>query len=241
MSMNIKVLDDPMHILDIVIVEDHHVLREELQVFLESPQWRVRGAEDADELDVLLRQRHADVVVLDLNLHGEDGLSICQRLRAAFPEIGIVMLTARLLPKDRAIGYQFGADVYLTKPARPEELEAVIRNLQRRVQNLHQSTSAFLLLNTSKLLLRLSTYRLELNAIESALLYALSVAPDRMLSHELLLQKIHTLNHAQSSPQLRVTISRLRTKIKEQLSIDNVIRSVHGFGYQLTTPIVNSE
>jgi DNA-binding response OmpR family regulator len=227
--------DSPL-LLDIVIVEDHHILREELQVFLESPHWRVRGAEDADELDALLRQHRADVVVLDLNLPGEDGLSICQRLRTAFADIGIVMLTGRLLPKDRVTGYEFGADVYLTKPARPKELQAVIQNLQRRIQRPYRSGLPALQLEMCKQVLNRSPQCLDLTALECALLYALSVAPDRTLSHALLFQKIHPLC-PRSSDQLRVNISRLRAKIKDHLLIDDVIRSVHGFGYQLCLPI----
>jgi len=99
--------------LDIIVVEDHDLVRLELVDFLSGPGVQVRGADDGEVLETLLRQRHADILVVDLNLPGEDGLSLCRRMRQAFPEMGLVMLTARVMPSDKTAGYQSGADVYL--------------------------------------------------------------------------------------------------------------------------------
>ena len=77
------------HPLEIVVVEDHDLVRDELVDFLNRPGIRVRGAEDGEVLDALLRQRHADILVVDLNLPGEDGLSLAQRLRGIQLDIGI--------------------------------------------------------------------------------------------------------------------------------------------------------
>jgi DNA-binding response OmpR family regulator len=120
--------------LDIVVVEDHALVRDELVEFLTRPGITVRGVDDGLALDAALRQRHADILVVDLNLPAEDGLSICQRMRKAFPEMGLILLTARVMPSDKAAGYQSGADVYLTKPANVDELEAVVFNLSRRIR-----------------------------------------------------------------------------------------------------------
>ena len=120
--------------LELIVVEDHDLVREELVDFLMRPGVSVRGADDGEVLEALLRQRHADILIVDLNLPGEDGLSICRRMRHAFPEMGLVMLTARVLPMDKAVGYQHGADIYLTKPANVDELEAAVANLARRIR-----------------------------------------------------------------------------------------------------------
>lgn len=224
------------HPLEIVVVEDHDLVRDELVDFLNRPGIRVRGAEDGEVLDALLRQRHADILVVDLNLPGEDGLSICQRMREAFPEIGLVMLTARVMPADKTAGYQSGADVYLTKPANVDELEAVVANLSRRIR---RRVSNGLQLDVPRQQLALAGgVAVGLSLLEMRLLYELALAPERKLSTDLLLQR---LDARSDNPALRdnlpVTISRLRQKLASGLGQGEVIKAVRGFGYQLTQAI----
>lgn len=224
------------HPLEIVVVEDHDLVRGELVDFLNRPGIRVRGAEDGEVLDALLRQRHADILVVDLNLPGEDGLSICQRMREAFPEIGLVMLTARVMPADKTAGYQSGADVYLTKPANVDELEAVVANLSRRIR---RRVSNGLQLDVPRQQLALAGgVAVGLSLLEMRLLYELALAPERKLSTDLLLQR---LDPRSDQPSLRdnlpVTISRLRQKLASGLGQGEVIKAVRGFGYQLTQAI----
>lgn len=224
------------HPLEVVVVEDHDLVRDELVDFLNRPGIRVRGAEDGEVLDALLRQRHADILVVDLNLPGEDGLSICQRMREAFPEIGLVMLTARVMPADKTAGYQSGADVYLTKPANVDELEAVVANLSRRIR---RRVSNGLQLDVPRQQLALAGgVAVGLSLLEMRLLYELALAPERKLSTDLLLQR---LDARSDNPALRdnlpVTISRLRQKLASGLGQGEVIKAVRGFGYQLTQAI----
>lgn len=224
------------HPLEVVVVEDHDLVRAELVDFLNRPGIRVRGAEDGEVLDALLRQRHADILVVDLNLPGEDGLSICQRMREAFPEMGLVMLTARVMPADKTAGYQSGADVYLTKPANVDELEAVVANLSRR---LRRRVANGLQLDVPRQQLTLAAgIAVGLSLLETRLLYELALAPERKLSTDLLLQR---LDPRGDQPSLRdnlpVTISRLRQKLASGLGQGEVIKAVRGFGYQLTQAI----
>ncbi len=223
---------EPHPPLDIVVVEDHDLVREELVAFLQRPDWRVRGVDCAEALDDALRQRPADLLVVDLNLPGEDGLSICQRLRSALPELGLVMLTARILPKDKTAGYQSGADVYLTKPANVSEIEAAISSLARRIR---QRVGAGPQLDLTRLTLGTpGGVPVALTLLESRLLYELAMAPGRQLSTELLLRR---LDPGQDQPQLRsnlpVTISRLRNKIAAGTGQSDAIKAIRGFGYQL--------
>jgi len=102
--------------LTVVLVEDHDDLREEMLDYLRRPQWRVLGADSGAALNQWIARHPIDVVVLDVNLPGEDGFSIAQRLRATHPGLGIVLLTARTRPSDRSTGYRAGGDVYLTSP-----------------------------------------------------------------------------------------------------------------------------
>jgi len=222
--------------LEIVVVEDHDLVRDELMDFLTRPGIQVRGAEDGDMLDALLRQRHADILVVDLNLPGEDGLSICRRMREAFPELGLVMLTARVMPSDKAVGYQSGADVYLTKPANVTELEAVIANLSRRIR---RRVANGLQLDMPQLRLsRTSTEGIRLTLLEAHLLYELALAPERKLSTEgLLLRLDPRLNNPYLRDNLPVTLSRLRQKVASGLGTQDLIKAVRSYGYQLTQAI----
>lgn len=224
------------HPLEVVVVEDHDLVRGELVDFLNRPGIRVRGAEDGEALDALLRQRHADILVVDLNLPGEDGLSICQRMREAFPEIGLVMLTARVMPADKTAGYQSGADVYLTKPANVDELEAVVANLSRRIR---RRVSNGLQLDVPRQQLALAGgVAVGLSLLEMRLLYELALAPERKLSTDLLLQRLDARgNNPALRDNLPVTISRLRQKLASGLGQGEVIKAVRGFGYQLTQAI----
>ena len=118
----------------LILVEDHDVLRGELQYYLSKAGFDVRAVAGGEALNAALHQRQADILVLDWHMVGEDGISIVKRIRTNSPEIGIVMLTARASSIDREIGYQSGADVYMTKPAQPKEITAAIRNLSGRLK-----------------------------------------------------------------------------------------------------------
>ena len=222
--------------LELIVVEDHDLVREELVDFLVRPSVSVRGADDGEVLDALLRQRHADILIVDLNLPGEDGLSICRRMRHAFPEMGLVMLTARVLPMDKAVGYQHGADVYLTKPANVDELEAAVANLARRIR---RRVANGLQLDVPRQQLTLpSGATVGLTLLESRLLYELALAPERKLSTGLLVLR---LDPHRGSPRmadnLPLTISRLRQKLAVEPAGAEIIKAVRGVGYQLTVSV----
>ncbi len=233
-----SVSSDTGLVLDIVVVEDHDFVREELVTFLQRPGWRVRGVDCGEALDDALRYRPADVVVIDLNLPGEDGLSISRRLRTAMPQLGILMLTARTLSRDKTVGYQSGADVYLTKPASVAELEAVILSLSRR---LRRAVADGPRLDVTACRLLLPDQRLaDLTLLECHLLYELSLASERQLDSSALLFRLG--NHpGATSRNLPVIVSRLRHKISEKLQLPDIIKAVRGHGYRLTLPLLLSE
>ena len=217
--------------LDIVVVEDHDLVREELVIFLQRPGWSVRGVDCGDALDDALRQHPADLIVIDLNLPGEDGLSISRRLRAAMPDLGILMLTARVLSSDKTAGYQSGADVYLTKPASVAELEAVILSLSRRLRRV-VADGPRLDVTACRLLLP-DRRAADLTLLECRLLYELALAVERQLDTSMLLHRLGSHQGA-TSRNLPVIVSRLRHKIREQLQLPDIIKAVRGHGYRLT-------
>ena len=228
----------PQRWLDIVVVEDHDALREQLMAYLARPGWRLRGADCGEALDGLLRDQSADVVVLDLNLPFEDGTSIARRLRLAFPGMGIVMLTARVRPVDRTAGYASGADVYLTKPTNVEELESVIQNLARRLVPQPGADSALVLDQTSHCLRLPGGDNIQLTSKEAQLLRLLAMAPDLQLDTDYLLYQLYQDDEtAGRRGNMTVLISRLRLKLSATADKD-LVRAVRGVGYRLGAKVV---
>ena len=116
----------------ILVVDDDKRLRDLLQRYLTEQGFVVRTADNADAMDKSLTRDTFDLIVLDLMLPGEDGLSICRRLRTSEPQQAIIMLTAKGDEIDRIVGLEMGADDYLPKPFNPRELVARIQAVLRR-------------------------------------------------------------------------------------------------------------
>ena len=120
----------------IAIVEDDATLRQELAHLFTEHGYYVHEANQYQGLLDILRLHPVRLVLLDLNLPGPDGFEIAETLRQDHPNIGIVMLTARAHTGDRVRGYHSGADIYLTKPADPQEILVAITSIQRRLASL---------------------------------------------------------------------------------------------------------
>src|SRR5690625_4062424 len=116
----------------ILIVDDDPRLRDLLRRYLSEQGFNVHVAEDGKEMSKLWQREHFDLLVLDLMLPGEDGLSICRRLRGAHDNTPIIILTAKAEEIDRIVGLEMGADDYLTKPFNPRELLARVNAILRR-------------------------------------------------------------------------------------------------------------
>lgn len=224
-------------VLEIIVVEDHRLLRDELVDYLSSPDWHVRGVSSGRELDVAMTETPADVLVLDLNLPQEDGISITRRIRKAFPEIGIVMLTARGDQADRALGYGSGADVYLTKPTHVGELESVLFNLACRIR---PRDDVQLMLSEHLLRLTHANGRsASLTNSEYRVLRLLVGTPGQELGYAPLCELLYPDDDAvsQSRQRLAVLMTRLRQKMQEEMGVEQCVKSVRGQGYRLTVPI----
>src|SRR3990167_4583614 len=118
----------PLHIL---VVDDDPQIGDLLRDYLQQHGFRVATARDGQQMQQYLKQHHVDLVVLDIMLPGEDGLSLCRRLRDE-SEVMIIILSAAGEEADRVIGLEVGADDYLSKPSSPRELLACIKALTRR-------------------------------------------------------------------------------------------------------------
>ena len=221
------------NIPSVIVVEDNETLRDELVLYLSEEGFTVRGVGSGEELNQAIEAQPTDILILDLNLPEEDGISITRRIRSALPTVGIILLTARLRSTDRLEGYANGADVYLTKPTRPEELVAVVRNLFARL-GVGMGPAPWQLDMAGFMLHSPKGLQIELTANEARLLMALTVN-GQFLDHAALLSRFG--GEAQSEKinkaRLEVLISRLRTKLGPHISNGFDIRAVRGQGYQL--------
>jgi len=228
---------------DLLVVDDNLRLSGELSVVLQAAGWSVRCADDGESLRACMAQQAPDIVVLDLNLPGEDGISLCKWLRSTHPRIGIVMLTARVMGIDRTEGYVAGADIYLTKPTRAEELLAVVRNLRRRSQFCAPAVAPlpdqpWTLHIKDQRLLSPKLDMLSLTPSECLLLETLSTV-NGLCTYELLTDKMgHTgLSDKQAKARLEVIVSRLRSKLAK-FPVDRLeVKTDHGTGYSLPKPL----
>jgi DNA-binding response OmpR family regulator len=223
----------------ILIVEDHGILREELVHFLGLSGFQADGVSCGLGLDDWLMEhgRPPDIAIVDLNLPGEDGFSIAQRLRHAYPRMGLVVLTGRKQPSDRIGSYDSGADVYLSKPVSGNELLAVIRSLQRR---LHPENRAVWRLDRQfGSIASPDGSSTTLTGLESAILATLATSVDQTAESSQLLLLCADKNADLEKNYLEVTISRLRRKLTPlQPGADSpLIRAVRGKGYQLLIPL----
>lgn len=218
--------------LNIVVVEDHDALREVTVDALRAMGHEVRGANCAEALDDELASFRADLLVLDLGLPGEDGISLARRIRAAQPDIGIIMVTARHQRQDVLDGYGSGADIYLTKPTSPEELGAAIQALARRI---HAAVSSNGTLGINESTLRLSgpDAEVDLSDQECSMLIALSRSPGNRLETWQLLELSGRAVDEHGKRALEVQIVRVRKKLEQSGAKGPTIKSIRGSGYQL--------
>ena len=221
--------------LNIIVVEDHDVLREVTVEALRAMGHDARGADCAEALDDELAGFRADLLVLDLGLPGEDGISLAQRIRAAQPDMGIIMVTARHQRRDVLAGYSSGADIYLTKPTSPEELGAAIQALSRRMRP--ATPEGQLTLNEGALTLKGTGAEVDLSDHECSLLTALCRASGNRLETWQMLELSGRPADEHGKRALEVQIVRLRKKLEQSGARGPSIKSIRGSGYQLCVQI----
>jgi two-component system OmpR family response regulator len=229
----------------ILLVDDDADIRALLGELLLNAGFEPRAAKDGVEMRRELAERDLDLVVLDLNLPREDGLSLCRELRAR-ADIPIIMLTSRADPIDRVIGLELGADDYVTKPFEPRELVARIRTVLRRfgparppVETRRTSEALFdgwrldfdhrHLVDPEGMLVMLS-------GAEYALLRAMVDQPQAVLSREHLLSICNIRDLCGRAVDLQV--SRLRQKLRDDARASPLIKTVRGEGYVFAAPVV---
>lgn len=235
----------------LLIVEDDREIRDIVTRFLTQHGYRVSTAKDGREMDKVLEAGRIDLIVLDLMLPGEDGLSICRRLRATprgspggssgGAPVPIVVLTAMGDETDRIIGLEMGADDYLAKPFNPRELLARIRAVLRRSGPAPEATpsnamefAGWRLDLGPRRLYDPTGLRVTLTGGEFELLVAFCQHPRRVLNRDQLLDLTHGRSAQAFDRSVDIQVSRLRRKIEPDPREPTLIQTVRSEGYMFT-------
>ncbi len=222
--------------MNIVVVEDHQDLRELFVEHLLGDGFNVVGAGCAEELDDHMAGNSVDLLILDLNLPGENGLEIARRVRPVHPGLNIIMLTARTSEDDRILGYESGADLYLSKPVSSQELSAAVRAVHRRMSSATQAETQ-ITLHVSRMVITTAQSEVGISKVDTALLKALAAAPDRRLAYWRLFEVTDRDQSDLAKGQLELQVFRLRKKLAEVGVSEDFIKSIRREGYQLTEAI----
>ena len=224
----------------ILVVDDHSEIRDLLKRFLEQHGMRVSCARDGKEMKRLLDEREFDLLVLDLMMPGEDGLTLCRELRVK-SRLPIIMLTAMGEETDRIIGLEMGADDYLAKPFNPRELLARIKAVMRRTQAEIQPVPEALTrdLRFDRWLLDVNRRELvdeegvgmSLSTAEFDLLKVFLERPQRVLSRDQLLDLARGREAVAFDRAIDTLVSRLRRKLERDPKNPELIKTIWGGGY----------
>ncbi|MGS0674054.1 osmolarity response regulator transcription factor OmpR [Shewanella sp. 0m-4] len=224
----------------ILVVDDDMRLRALLERYLMEQGYQVRSAANAEQMDRLLERENFHLLVLDLMLPGEDGLSICRRLRQTGNPIPIVMLTAKGDEVDRIIGLELGADDYLPKPFNPRELLARIKAVMRRqtpevpgapTQQEEEITFGEYSLNLATREMHHGEESIALTSGEFAVLKVLVSHPREPLSRDKLMNLARGRDYSALERSIDVQVSRLRRLIENDAANPRYIQTVWGLGY----------
>ncbi len=217
----------------ILVVEDEPDLLRQLREALEDAGYVVDEARDGEEGQFLGETESYDAIVLDLGLPVIDGVSVLERWRRAGVKTPVLILTARDRWSDKVAGLDAGADDYLTKPCRMEELLARVRALIRRAAG-HPSpelTCGPVTLNTRSGRVTVDGVAIKLTAQEYRLLSYLMHHPDKVVSRTELTEHIYDQDFDRDSNTIEVFVNRIRKK----LPVD-IIKTVRGLGYRIEAP-----
>lgn len=232
----------------IALVEDDEDISELVAELLTREGYEVGRCRSGAELDRLMARRRVDLVLLDLMLPGEDGLSICRRLHAAPIRLPVIMITAKGDDIDRILGLELGADDYLPKPFNPRELIARLRAVLRRTREIHRPApnagrwyrfAGWTLDAGSRQLSGPAGRQVELTGGEFDLLLAFLDHPQRVLTRDQLLDWTRGRDAAPYDRTIDVQLSRVRRKLGDDPKSPQMIRTVRGGGY-LFAPEVES-
>lgn len=238
-------MSQPAHIL---VVDDDHEIRTLLAEYLEKNGLRVSVARDGKEMYRVLDRMRVDLVVLDILLPGDDGLTLCRALRAS-SQVPIIMLTARGDDVDRILGLELGADDYLPKPFKPRELLARITAVLRRTTHVLREPlpadvrcyrfAGWRLDTTARALTDEGGNSVALSGAEFRLLAVLLAHAGQVLSRLQLMELLRGRDLDPFDRSIDQRVSRLRQILRDDARSPLIIKTVYGEGYVIGVPVAS--
>ncbi|WP_106477626.1 response regulator [Phytohalomonas tamaricis] len=226
----------------ILIVEDESKIAQLVADYLHAHAFGSHHLDHGDSVMPWLESHEPQLVLLDVMLPGKDGLTLCREIRARFPRLPIIMLTARVEEVDRLLGLEIGADDYICKPFSPREVVARVKAVLRRAQPEDTSTSEngtpteddveWLVLDDDGWRALANGKDLGLTAVEFQLLRVMMQAPRRIFSREQLMDQMYRDHRIVSERTVDSHVKKLRRKIAEACPERDIIHSVYGVGYK---------
>jgi two-component system alkaline phosphatase synthesis response regulator PhoP len=224
----------------ILVVDDEPKIVKLARDYLEKAGYRVLDARDGTTALAAARHERPDLVVLDLNLPGTDGLDVCRALRRE-SDVPIIMLTARVDEADRLIGLELGADDYITKPFSPRELVARVRAVLRRVGGGVREPGT---VRAGDVEIDLKGHRVtrggeavDLTPTEFTLLAVLAQHPGQAFSRERLMERIYGVAYAGGERSVDAHVKNLRRKLEPDPSNSRYVETVYGVGYRFNDEV----
>lgn len=220
----------------ILVVDDELEIAKLVRAYLERAGFAVVTASEGSQALAVFRHERPNLVVLDLNLPGMDGLDVCRALRRD-SDIPIIMLTARIEETDRLIGLELGADDYILKPFSPREVVARVRTVLRRAEGTPVRPDVIsaggVRLDLSQRAASLNDHPLELTTMEFDLLALLIEHPGQVFTRLQLLERAQGTAYAGYERTIDVHIKNLRKKLHDDSQDPHIIETVRGVGYRL--------
>lgn len=239
--------------ITLLIVDDDAEIRNLLDQLLTKYGYQVLTAGDGRDMFAVLEDNTVDLILLDVMLPGEDGFSLCQKLRQTV-SIPIIMVTAIGETTDRIVGLEMGADDYLTKPFNPRELVARIKAVTRRSQGQPATTvpdidegaacfkfNKWYLRVDERVLLSPDGLEVSLSTGEFELLKAFLLRPQKVLSRDQLLDYTKNRSAVPFDRSVDIQVSRLRSKLEEDPKKPQLIKTVRGGGYMLAMKVEKTQ
>jgi DNA-binding response OmpR family regulator len=226
-----------MKSLSIMIIEDYDALRETMCNVLQQDGHLVCGVAMAEDVDDTPAGFVPDLYIVDLNLPGEDGISLARRIRRSEPSVGIVIVSARAAVTDRIDGYSSGANIYMTKPVSLDELRAVVAGFVERLVNVDRIKDNSLVLNTLKMQLSGPSFSARITQEEQIVLAAFARAAQQSLEHWQVAAHFGR-GEELTKENLEVRLGRLRKKLIACGAPAPAIQSIRGVGYRLCVQLL---
>ena len=221
----------------VLLVEDEESIRKFVKINLEREGYIIFEAGSGEDGIEIARRELPDIVVLDIMLPGIDGFEVCKTLRGQFPNLGIIMLTAKAEDYDKIMGLQYGTDDYLTKPFNPTELTLRIKSIERRLEPEEVKESNLIVdppfkIDSYSRKFYKDDEELELTPTEYQIIKIFMTNPGKAMTRDEILRLVWGDDFLGDSKIVDVNIRRLRSKIETNPAKPNYIETVWGTGYR---------